>query len=794
VARLGIQAAEALEHAHQLGIVHRDIKPGNLLIERTPLPLGERAGGEGLRLWVTDFGLAQVQSDTRLTLTGDLVGTLRYMSPEQSLAQHGAIDHRTDVYSLGVTLYELLTLQPAFRGEDRRELLRQIAFEEPPPPRRLSKAVPAELETIVLKAMAKEPAERYATAGDLADDLRHYLEDRPIRARRPTWAQRARKWERRHRAAVATGAIASIVLLAGAVAALTISNVRITQEKEQKDEALQQCRASQEAATRRLKQTLLAVESMLGRAVNGPLADVPRVEPVRRALYENALEFNEQLLQECASAPELRLEMAETNHWIGSHRLALDQVAEAEEAFRRGIAVANDLLAEAPGEPAYRRVLALCRRGYAICLERGGGRFLEREREARASLELWLGLAKEFPANPDDQYHVGLCQNQLAHCLWDTGRRAEAEQAFRQALATHRKLVTGSSGTSFVFGSAVIGDWHNLGVVLQKLERAPEAESAYRNALKEAQKFKRVFPRTVTARRWLATVQRDLGRFLWTLGQRNEGRDLLAQAVTGWREMLEEDRNCASCAEEAGVVELEIGRLLKEDGHPEAAEKAFRQALGYYQDAARIAPDARRLRRYRSGMAHCWERLGQLSRIQGRSQQAEEALRRALSLYQQLFDDSPKESEPRKDLANVHNNLAWLLAIRPNRQPHHAAEALEHAQKAVELEPGHHDWWHTLGVAHCRLGHWKEALACIEKSRQLEQQGPGYKPKPPDSFDRFFEAMAYWHLGEQDKARRCYDDGVQWMEEHAPDHPDLRRFRAEAAELLAEKKKVEDMP
>src|SRR4051794_6244196 len=138
------------------------------------------------------------------------------MSPEQALAKHGLVDHRTDVYSLGVTLYEVLTLRPAVGGKDRQEVLRNIAFEEPAAPRRLDASLPWDLETVVLKAMAKSPRERYATARDLADDLRRFLEDRPVAARRPSPLQRARKWARRHRAAVwASAAVLLIAVLLG---------------------------------------------------------------------------------------------------------------------------------------------------------------------------------------------------------------------------------------------------------------------------------------------------------------------------------------------------------------------------------------------------------------------------------------------------------------------------------------------------------------------------------------------------------------------------------------------------
>src|SRR5437868_1781872 len=183
-----------------MGVVHRDVKPANLMIDR-----------EG-RLWITDFGLARTAANSGLTMTGDLLGTLRYMSPEQAMAKHGLVDHRTDVYALGATLYELLALRPAVDGRDREEVLRNIAFAEPVPLRALDWAIPADLETVVLKALAKEPAERYATAKELADDLRRWLEDRPIQARRPALTQRAAKWGKRHLATLATAAVVSFIV------------------------------------------------------------------------------------------------------------------------------------------------------------------------------------------------------------------------------------------------------------------------------------------------------------------------------------------------------------------------------------------------------------------------------------------------------------------------------------------------------------------------------------------------------------------------------------------------------
>jgi serine/threonine protein kinase len=263
VAGLGVQAAEALEYAHQAGVVHRDVKPANLLLD---------AGG---RVWVADFGLARLGTDAGLTMSGDLLGTLRYMSPEQALGQRVPVDHRTDVYSLGATLYELLTLEPAYGGRSREEVLRHIAFEEPRSPRRLNPAVPAELETIVLKALAKNPAERYATAQALADDLRRYLEDRPIKARRPSLRQRVAKWARRHKSVVR--AAGAVMLLA--VVALAVSTVSIWRANEDLNRA-----------NDKLKQSLERERQN---------AYYQRIALAEREYAANNLNRMQQLLEEC---------------------------------------------------------------------------------------------------------------------------------------------------------------------------------------------------------------------------------------------------------------------------------------------------------------------------------------------------------------------------------------------------------------------------------------------------------------------------------------------------------------
>ncbi len=237
-AELGRQAALALHFAHEQGIIHRDVKPSNLLVEDSGW------------LWVGDFGLARIAGQADLTVSGAVVGTLRYMSPEQALGERVGVDQRADIYSLGATLYELITLRPVREGDDRLELLRRIAEAEPTAPRRIDPAIPRDLDTIVRKAIATDPGDRYSTALELADDLGRFLEDRPIRARPPGLVDRAARWARRHRPAMAALACALLLAVVGLFGAGLWKNGVLRRHNSELKSALERAEAGETAARR----------------------------------------------------------------------------------------------------------------------------------------------------------------------------------------------------------------------------------------------------------------------------------------------------------------------------------------------------------------------------------------------------------------------------------------------------------------------------------------------------------------------------------------------------------------
>ncbi len=221
-----LQAADALTHAHRRGVVHRDVKPSNLILD----PQG--------RIWLTDFGLAKRADDVTLSVAGALLGTPRYMSPEQAAAMSRPVDHRTDIYSLGATLYELATGRPIFQANSAHAVISQIINTEPKAIRAVVPSFPRDLETMILKCLAKEPSQRYQSAGELAEDLRAFLDERPIQARRASLFELASRWARRNPLTASLTAALATALVGGLIATTALWSVAEDRREKAEDNAL----------------------------------------------------------------------------------------------------------------------------------------------------------------------------------------------------------------------------------------------------------------------------------------------------------------------------------------------------------------------------------------------------------------------------------------------------------------------------------------------------------------------------------------------------------------------------
>lgn len=340
VARIGIQVADALNYAHERGVLHRDVKPSNLIVDQ-----------QGI-VWVTDFGLAKAMESDSVSRTGDVVGTLQYMAPEQL---QGNTDARSDIYSLGLTLYEALALRPAYKAPDPSSLMRKISQESPRRLASVAPGIPRDLETIVMKAVSREPAHRYQSAGELAEDLRLLLEDRPIRARRVSSVEHLWRWCRRNRVVAGLAATALVLLVLVAVVAsvgYVRTNNALDGELDQRRKADATSRLAIDALDDIFEQ--FAPDRMSNSAdLSGSGIQVP-VQPVlskeAASLLERLLVFYDRHAAEGSGDPALRRKSADANRRVGDIREALGQFDEAQAAYLTAIDTYHQLEERAPAD------------------------------------------------------------------------------------------------------------------------------------------------------------------------------------------------------------------------------------------------------------------------------------------------------------------------------------------------------------------------------------------------------------------------------------------------------------
>ncbi len=425
IADIGIQVAEALQYAHSRGVMHRDIKPSNLIL------------GADSRVWVTDFGLAVSPEQERLSRSGDVVGTLRYMSPEQL---NGHCDARSDVYGLGLTLYELMTLRPAFEGQNRGSLIRTVSTSTPPAPRLLCREIPRDLETVILKAIARSPESRYKSAQDFAEDLRRFRRDQPIVARRIGPIERVCRWSRRNPALAGM----SMALMLGAVVSLAAVSWNWRQAIQEKQKA----ESEGSRAENNLTLALGSMERLLGRFESDWMSHpvVPEagggesetqirfvVSDHSAAILEEALVFYDQFAQQNANSPKLQRETAKAYRRAGDILERLGRHADAEQAYRRS---ADTLLKQFDrGDRDTDLVVetAAVLNRLALVLH-GVFRSEEAKQELDHAKAILMDELTRTQASQPCNYELALTNSNLGLVLWRMQQGEESTKRHRQAI------------------------------------------------------------------------------------------------------------------------------------------------------------------------------------------------------------------------------------------------------------------------------------------------------------------------------------------------------------------------
>jgi serine/threonine protein kinase/tetratricopeptide (TPR) repeat protein len=595
-----LPVCQAVQHAHQKGIIHRDLKPSNVLVtlhDVTPV------------VKIIDFGIAKAmgqQLTDRSVYTGfsQLVGTPLYMSPEQAGLSGLDVDTRSDIYSLGVLLYELLTGTTPFDAERLKEVdydeMRRIIREDEPPrpstrlstlqgvalatvaashgvePRRLSQQVRGELDWIVMKCLEKDRSRRYETASALACDIERHLHDEPVEACPPRVGYRLRKFLRKHRAGVLVSALLGVFLVV-AVVGLAVSNWLIRREQEETRLERDRTEEARQAEVKRRELAQRALRAMSSHVILDWLARQKELLPKHKEFLRQALTWYEELAAEQSEDEAARAGVAEAFLRIGNIRRLLGQMEEAESALGRSVTLGKQLVADYPAVPVHRRALVTSQITLGQ-VKAGVARWAQAEiayREALTSLE---NIRHQAPSDPDLRYDVGVIHHSLGVLLMATNRPSEAESTWRRAVSIQEPLSKDFPQNSTYLASLALS--HNsLGILLTEQGRLVEARTAYREALAIQHGLSKDFPDVPAYRQDLARSYANLGNLLQKLGKRAEAETALHRSVTIREELVRDYRNVTEYAVDLGGSYCNFGNLLGRRGQAEAALDWYVRAI-----------------------------------------------------------------------------------------------------------------------------------------------------------------------------------------------------------------------
>jgi serine/threonine protein kinase len=758
--RLGlfVQVCQAVQHAHQKGVIHRDLKPSNVLVREVdgrPVPK------------VIDFGVAKAagQKLTEKTLVtgfGAIVGTPEYMSPEQAEPTQLDIDTRTDVYSLGVLLYELLTgTTPVTRKRLKEaallEVLRVIREEEPPKPstrlsstdelpsiaasrslepRKLTGLVKGELDWIVMRALEKDRNRRYDSANAFAADVQRYLADEPVLAGPPSAAYRLRKFARRHRGPVLAAAAVLLVLVGGIVGTtagmLQARQARAAAELAEENERGQRLRAQQN-----LGEALRAVDQMLTRVAEGRLAGLPHMDPVRRALLEDALQFYLRFLRDNGADPTVRLETGRAYVKVGILQLGLGRHEEARAAYDRGIALLEELTAAAPDVPEYRRRLAHAYHNRGDLL-RVVGPPRDAEQAYRRAVDLLRAVVAEAPGEPDYRHELANSHNALGTALRDTGRPGEAEQEFLRAAALAEPLAAAFPART-EYRKHLALNYLNAAMVQGMTVRRREAEANFARGIATAEQVARESPQDRDYETVVADGHAQFGRFLMESGRSDEAEKELKKALTLLQKLTDDFPSRPDYRKDLAECHGILGALCYQRGRPDETARHCEEDCKLHR---KLAEDFPAVAAYQSNCGVSLSNYSILLSNQGNLGQARAYLEEAIRRQQAALKINPKNPGYSEFLGRHYVNLAIVLsALKAPGEEEAVRQAVEVNKRLATDYPDVPEYQTLLGGAlryqatlYVARGQpaeaaalLKEAVACNRAAVQANPSHPGYR-------------------------------------------------------------------
>jgi tetratricopeptide (TPR) repeat protein len=688
-AKLVETLARAVHAAHLRGVVHRDLKPANILFDREGQP------------HVTDFGLAKRLAERKShTVTGSVIGTPSYMAPEQAEGRTYQIGPPTDVYALGAILYEMLTGQPPFRGKTGIDTLKRVVSEEPTAPSRLRPKVPCDLETICLKCLSKEPARRYATALDLADDLRRYQDGAPIAARPVGLGERAWKWGKRR---PTLAALLGVSLAAGAALAVVGISWAV------------QVRAERDRADRNLKVARRAIDDLYVKMASDRLFDEPQLDPLCRELLEKAQALYEDLAQENSSSTEVRRAVALAWFHLGDiHRLR-EQDEQAEQAYGEAIARQEELRRAHPEEPRYRQDLANSHNWLGELLREGNRPGNTAEQHYLAALELQQELAQQYPEEPLYRLELARSHYNLGIVQRNANRRAAAAMSYDRAvklLSELRKGDSANANTRQDLARALI----NCAALHRLCARLPEAGRDGDRAIDLLTGLRAEFPNRAAYKFELAIARQNRGNVFWDLGRHGDAQRQHREALTLLDGLVADYSGRRRYRMKLGNALKNLGASLASAGNRPGAEQCWNRARALFEALAREYPkDAD----YHGLLGMTLGNLGWLRSEQDKLPEARRLIGRGIAEVQAALAPNPQHPDYRHELRNQYQDLAEICVQLGD----HAAAA-DAATKLANVFPerGLDSYYAACFVARCvplapKKG--KTATAYVERALRL---------------------------------------------------------------------------